>query len=172
MKLALIAALAMPMAAAAHPHTYTEQQAGLILSADTAALRITIIPSEDEGPAIFAMLDTDGSGTASKDEMRAFAETVLGATSLTIDGIAATLQIATVNLPNRAGVEQGMVPIEITTVSVPADLSAGLALTAGFDALSPDWTIQPWTEGDFGPIDIARSDDGRTVSVTASSRNL
>jgi hypothetical protein len=145
----LVAALllAVPVAAAAHPHATVEQQALLSLGRTQAVLTYLIVPSTKDGAHMFAHLDADGDATLSRAEQIAFATELLAGTILSVDGAALELSLGDVAFPDRAAMSAGNGVIRVTACTKLALDSAGkhdVALEVTHDRFAEEWFLQPY----------------------------
>ena len=166
---ALLAALACP--AAAHPHAYVDQQALLSVGPDGAEVRLVIVPSPAEGPAILAHLDGDGDGVVSDAEAAAFGAEVLAETSLALDGRDMTLEHVATEVADPAAVAAGTGAITVTASARFGSLAPGahrVELAAAYGGFSNDWFVQPYLGRDLvtaGAPVVERSEDGARANV-------
>ena len=109
----------------AHPHTTVEQQVILSLGRTQAVLSYLIRPSTGEGAHMFDHLDSNGNGQLEQEEESAFANELLAATNLSVNGMPMQLHLVDVGLPDRETFSLGGGLIE---VKVRTDLSLDPAL--------------------------------------------
>lgn len=166
---ALLAALAGP--AAAHPHAYVDQQALLSVGPDGAEVRLVIVPSAAEGPAILAHLDGDGDGFVSDAEAEAFGAEVLAETELRVDGEPLPLILADAKVADPAAVAAGIGAIEVTAEASFGSLGPGahrVDFAVSHGSFSHGWFVQPFLGRDLakaGAPVVERSEDGARASV-------
>ncbi|MBX4898713.1 hypothetical protein [Rhizobium bangladeshense] len=165
------------MQASAHPHHYVDQQVHLSIGVNAVELAIVIVPSSQDGAAIFSTIDNNGDGVVSDDEGRIFATNVVSATRLTIDGQAFTFILADVGIPDETTVASGTAAI---TVNASAELrladrqahSVDFSIT--YEEFSHDWFVQPFLYpnllGKIAQLEIDRSDRAGKVVVRFSNR--
>jgi len=146
----LVACLLMSFGTAgAHPHSYVDQQALVSVGSNSVDVTIRIVPSFDNGAAIFAGIDADGNGVVSQGEAAEFAATVIAKARLEVD---ASTRFTLSN------VGEHQVAFEI----------------AYYD-FSHDWQVQPFFYTDFAATmtlpTMARSDAGNQVGILFFSRS-
>ena len=163
--------LALATGATAHPHAYVDQQALLSLGPDGTEVRLVIVPSAPDGPAILAHLDGDGDGVVSAAEAGAFGAALLAETSLRVDGEPMPLILADAKVADPAAVAAGIGAIEVTAEASFELLGPGahrVALTASYGGFSHGWFVQPFLDPALlvaGPPVVERSADGSWASV-------
>lgn len=173
----LVAPLLLAGPLSAHPHSKVEQQAMLSIGLDQAVLNIRIVPSYDEGSAIFAHIDLDGDGKVSATEATQFGEEVLAATELIIDETTATFDNRLVTVPDFQFVAAGEGVIEVKANTRFRKLDSAkhvIGLSVRYEGLSHDWFIQPFFFGNlseaFPKQGIDRSENGLTLTIRLSDK--
>ncbi|WP_159590795.1 DUF1007 family protein [Chelativorans xinjiangense] len=158
----IAALVALPVAAAAHPHSYTDQQVQLSVGLEVADVSVVIVPSTGDGAAIFSHIDLDGDGTASNEEAQAFGADVLATAELTVDGRAFAFTEADVTIPSADEAAKGAGAIVIKA-STPISLSEAEAhqvdFGIGYGVFSHDWFVQPFFHPDLIEKTSSRSVD-------------
>ena len=121
MKTALIAAL---FAALTHAHRLDEYLQGTIISIEKNRIeaQMTLTPGVAIFPALLASIDTDGDGTISEKEQRAYAQQVLADLSLQIDGQPLTPHLLALKFSTVEEMRDGRGEIQL---EFSADLPAG-----------------------------------------------
>jgi hypothetical protein len=149
MMLRVLAAMliALPVGAAAHPHTTVNQQAELSLGRTQVVLTYLIAPSTRDGAHMFEHLDTDGDGRLSRKEQSAFAGELLAETSLTVDGAPVELTLTELTFPDRKTMAAGGGLIKVTARKGLAFDSAtkhDVALEVRHNHFAKGWFLQPY----------------------------
>lgn len=156
--------IALPVAAAAHPHSYTDQQVQLSVGLEVVDVTVVIVPSAGDGAAIFSHIDRDGDGAVSEEEARAFGADVLASAELSVDGWGFAFAEAGVTIPSAEDVTEGTGAI-IVKASTPISLSEAethrVDFGIGYGELSHDWFVQPF----FHP-DLVQKTSSRSVDRT------
>lgn len=140
---------------AAHPHTDIDQQVALTIGADRVAVEVAIVPSIDAGSEIFDAIDIDRDGQISEVEADTFAESVLAATRLTINGVDRDVTLETTTIPEADMVRAGLGRISIrasTDVETLRPEELTLRFQIGFDAFAHDWFVQPYFEDGWAEL--------------------
>lgn len=165
--------LALAGTISAHPHSYVDQQVQVALGLDRAEITVMIVPSAQDGAAIFAQLDLDGDGAVDDHERAAFRRAVLAAAAFTVDDEPVPLGAGEVTVSAPALLAAGAGPIELRTTARFDPLGPGthvLRFAIQFDAFDHDWFVQPFYFNDLiaaGPSpELTRSADGSTVTVS------
>jgi hypothetical protein len=91
----------------AHPLDEVVQAAYVTLAPGEVQLDLEIQPGSLVAPGVARAVDANGDGRISEAEARAFAERVLAAASLTLDGVKAPFRLQGVKAPAYAGLVQG-----------------------------------------------------------------
>ena len=158
--------------ATAHPHTDIEQQVLLTLGLKQVSIRIVIMPSFDEGEAIFGHLDTDENGSISDQEAANFASQVMARSDLKINNSAINFAKAEVTVPSLAMVSAGLQAIEIVShakVSFDEKLQQRISYQIDYQQLSHQWLIQPFYYPDLYKAmslkNIQRFDNPRKLAL-------
>ncbi|WP_265516897.1 DUF1007 family protein [Nitratireductor luteus] len=158
----IAALVVLPVAAAAHPHSYTDQQVQLSVGLEVADVTLVVVPSAGDGAAIFSHIDLDGDGAVSDEEAQAFGADVLATTELTVDGRAFALTDAAVAVPSAEEAAEGMGAF-VVKASTPISLSEAKAHRVDFGisygAFSHDWFVQPFFHPDLVEKTSSRSVD-------------
>ncbi|WP_163269492.1 DUF1007 family protein [Chelativorans alearense] len=166
----IAALVTVPVAAAAHPHSYTDQQVQLSVGLEVVDLSVVIVPSTGDGAAIFSHIDLDGDGAVSDEEAQAFGADVLATAELTVDRRVFAFTNAAVAVPSAEEAARGTGAI-IVKASTPISLSETEAHQVDFGisygAFSHDWFIQPF----FHP-DLIEKTSSRSVDRTKASGDL
>ena len=130
----------------AHPHHHVDQQAQLTIGTDEVRVVLRIVPSIDEGAAIFDAIDADRDGTVSKSEATAFAAELVAAVELRFDGALEAFGEPSVSVPERDLAARGGGVIEVgATAKHPlgqGDHRIDLVVTDR--RFAPDWFVQPF----------------------------
>jgi hypothetical protein len=176
-RLLLAATIAVPVQASAHPHHYVDQQVHLSIGMSAVELAIVIVPSGQDGAAIFSAIDSNGDGVVSDDEARTFGTDVVSATRLTIDGQPFTFILSDVGIPDGTTVLRGTAAI---TVNASAELrladrqAHSVDFTIKYEEFSHDWFVQPFLYpnllGKIAQLEIDRSNRAGKVVVRFSNR--
>jgi hypothetical protein len=104
----ICAAAAFPvLPALAHPLDEVVQAAYVTLAPGEVQLDLEIQPGGLVAAGIARAVDANGDGRISDAEARAYAEQVLKASSLTIDGVRTSLRLQGVRAPSYASLAQG-----------------------------------------------------------------
>ncbi|MBY5775019.1 DUF1007 family protein [Rhizobium leguminosarum] len=176
-RILLVATIVVPIQASAHPHHYVDQQVQLSIGLTAVELAVVIVPSRQDGAAIFSTIDGNGDGDVSEEEARTFGTNVVSATRLTIDGRTFTFALANVGIPDAKTVASGTAAI---AVNASAELrladreahSVDFAIT--YEEFSHDWFVQPFffpnLLGKISQLEIDRSDITGQVVVRFSNR--
>jgi len=88
-------------------------------------VEINMTPGVEVFQKVLRLIDGNGDGKITEQEMRAYAESVLSSASLNLDGSAKPIEFARVTLPARADLEAGLGTICIQAKSPVAFLAAG-----------------------------------------------
>ncbi|MGI9250282.1 MAG: hypothetical protein ACR2PR_03685 [Pseudohongiellaceae bacterium] len=161
--------------AQAHPHNDVEQQALISIGWDSLALEIRIVPSLDEGAAIYAHIDSNGDGLVSDSEAAVFGAQVLSKARLEVGGDEISLGNPNVLIPNKESVSAGLAVIKIDAdASFPPITNARhtVAFEITYEEFSQDWFIQPFF---YAPLmeqptkpSVHRSASGHRVEIKLS----
>jgi hypothetical protein len=108
---ALLVLLSGP--AAAHRLDEYLQATVISLENDRVAATLRLTPGVAVSATVLAAVDANSDGTITAGEQRAFAEHVLHDLSLTVDGKALPLHLATVEFPPTADIKAGLGEIHI-----------------------------------------------------------
>lgn len=141
------AALAVPVAAGAHPHRYIDQQVQLSIGLEAVEITVVIVPSIQDGAAILSHIDGDGDGVVSSKEAQAFGADVLAAAELTVDGRAFVFAHADVAVPDAEEVAKGTTPITVnasTQVRLAEREAHRVDFGISYGAFSHTWFVQPF----------------------------
>ncbi len=124
MRAGLITALLLVTGSAAFAHRLDEYLLGTILSIGKGHVEVemTLTPGVAVFPKLISKIDTDGDGTISEAEQRAYAAWVLRDLSLTVDGLRVKPRLASVEFPAMEEMKEGRGEIQL---DVDADLPAG-----------------------------------------------
>lgn len=167
--------LAGPLAA--HPHSKVEQQAILSIGLNRAVLSIRIVPSYDEGAAIFAHLDQDEDGEVSETEAMLFGDALIAKTEFVVDGTEVAFGYLSVKVPDAKIVATGEGMIEVRAEARFPELKSAepvIRFLIGYEDLSHHWFTQPFNFGDladaFPHQSIERSEDGTRLMVKLSRK--
>ncbi len=171
-----LALLPLAGAAGAHPHSYVDQQVQLSIGLDVVDVTAVIVPSSEEGAAIYARLDADGDGTVSPDEASTFGTALVKGMKLLVDGQKVELADADVAVAEAEEVRSGNGAITVT-VAAPAGLDQGAAHRILFEVtygeFSHEWFVQPYYYPDlieaFETPVLERSPEGRHVAIQLSA---
>lgn len=156
----------------AHPHDDVVQQALLSIGMDKVILSVRIVPSHDEGAAIYAHIDTNKDGVVSTNESNAFAMAVFSKMKLSIDGKPSALKVKSTDVPNYGYVAAGLGVIEIkgnAKIAMAADKKHKLIFETHYEMFTQEWLIQPFfyanLNNSFSGKEIQRSETGKYVEV-------
>lgn len=173
--LAVAGLLAFSGMAGAHPHSYVDQQALIFVGLDALDLTIRIVPSFEDGAAIFAHIDSDGNGFVSDREAATFGAAVVAKAKLEVDGRKVTLLNSITTVPSMQRVAAGGGVIE---VEAQASFALGiggehrLVFGIAYEDLSHDWFIQPFFYRGLveasSPV-VERTDASNRVGIRFSS---
>jgi hypothetical protein len=124
MRFTLIAAIVVLSGTPAMAHRLDEYLQGTILSIekDRVQAQVTLTPGIAVFPALLARIDTDGDGTVSESESRAYGRRVLRDMSLSIDGRALTPRLVSARFPAIGEMKEGRGEIRI---EFDSDLPSG-----------------------------------------------
>ena len=173
---ATLALIPLSSGVGAHPHSYVDQQVQLSLGLDVLDATFVIVPSAEEGEAIFAHLDTDADGTISPRETSDFGAAVLDGTRLEVDRQAVELSEPVVDVAEAEEIRAGTGAITVTA-SAPLDLAPDSAHQVVFEVtygeFSHEWFVQPFYYPDFVqafeiPV-LERSPEGQQVVIQLSA---
>jgi len=119
-----IALISWIFAASIDAHRLDEYLQGTIISVEKNRFeaQMTLTPGVAIFPALLASIDTDGDGTISEKEQRAYAQQVLDDLSLQIDGQHLTLHVLTLKFSTVEEMRDGRGEIQL---EFSADLPAG-----------------------------------------------
>ena len=132
----MAAAIALtPPAARAHPLDEVIQAAYVTLAPGEVQLDLEIEPGTLVGGAIARAVDANGDGRISEAEARAYAERVLKASVLTVNGAPARLQLTAIDTPIFANLAAGAV-LHIRAAA-PLRMGAGAASLTYLNNYSP-----------------------------------
>jgi hypothetical protein len=148
----IAAALAIPVTAGAHPHRYIDQQVQLSVGIEAVDMTVVIVPSTQDGAAMYSHIDSDGDGVVSDQEAQAFGADVLAATELTVDGRAFVFAPADVKVPEADAVAKGTAAIIVNAsahVSLAGREAHRLDFGISYEAFSHDWFVQPFIHPDL-----------------------
>jgi Tfp pilus assembly protein FimT len=109
----LLSILSLGTAASAHRLDEYLQATTISVERDRIQAQIRLTPGVAVFPKVFASIDTNGDGTLSAAEQRAYAEKVLRDLSLTLDGGKLRLQLAAWKFSNIAEMKAGRGEIQI-----------------------------------------------------------
>lgn len=176
-RMLLMATIAAPVQASAHPHHYVEQQAQLSIGLTTVELAIVIVPSRENAAAILSTIDTNGDGETSDKEAWKFAADVVSATRLTVDGRSFAFTLANVGIPDAKNAASGTAAITVnasTELRLAAQKAHSIGFAITYEEFSHDWFAQPFLFpnllGKISQLEIDRSDTTRKVVVRFSNR--
>ncbi len=169
--LAMLLALVAGMPALAHPHLYVDQQVRLSLGLSSAEAVLTIVPSVEDGAAIFDYIDADANGKIDAAETAGFGQQVTAAIRLIVDGTSIPFAITGTTLADRALLAAGAGRIELQATAEFALSGPGphdVEFAVWFYAFDHDWFVQPFYFPDLveaaGYPDFTRSEDGSRVT--------
>lgn len=175
-RMTVLGLLTLAGTAEAHPHSYVDQQAMISVGLDAVVLTVRIVPSFEDGAAIFALIDADGNGVVSDREAAVFGAAVVKRAELEIDGRRFALRAATSTVPSKDRVSTGFGMIEVEAVA-PIALGSGsdhrLAFSIGYQEFAHDWLIQPFFYRSFVDATsmrrVERTQSGNRVAIAFSS---
>ena len=103
------AALMVLAASPAAAHRLDEYLQSTLISVqkDRVQAQMYLTPGVAVFPALLAKIDTDGDGTLSQAEQRAYAERVLGDVSLAVDGERLSLRLVSLEFADPADMKEG-----------------------------------------------------------------
>ena len=138
--------LTLPSGVGAHPHTTVEQQAILSLGRTQAILSYLIRPSTGEGAHMFDHLDSNGNAQLEHEEGAAFANELLAATNLSVNGKPMQLHFVDAGLPDRESfsVGGGLIEVKVQTeMSLDPALEYDVTLEVTHHQFAESWFLQP-----------------------------
>lgn len=170
------AIVAVAAVAAAHPHATIDQQVQFSLGLDRAEVTVVIMPSPQDGPALFGRVDADDDGAVSEAEAQAFADAVAADLFLSVDGEAMALGPATARVAPADEVRAGIGGLSVTAEALLAlspDDPHVVAFAVSFEDFAHEWFVQPFYHPEltaaFGTPGLERSADGGMVTVELGS---
>jgi len=101
------------------------QAARLSIGVDRVALELDLTPGVAMAPEVFAMIDANGDGQWSRAEIDAYAQQVIGALVLTIDGRPARLALDRLDAPAREAMNEGVGAIRLRARALGPAASPG-----------------------------------------------
>jgi len=109
LSIGLVVAVTVVAATSASAHRRDEylQAARIQLQPGGVDVELDLTPGIEVAGSIIATLDRDGDGSLSATEQRGYADLVVGATRLTLDGTALPLRLASATFPDLAGMSRG-----------------------------------------------------------------
>jgi hypothetical protein len=113
---AIVLALLLPGASAAHGLDEYLQAARVSLAHDRITLHVDLTPGVSIAAPVVAMLDRDGNGAISPAEAEAYGKAVLGDLALTLDGRRVLLTLTRVEIPSIDEMRHGLGTIQLRTV--------------------------------------------------------
>jgi hypothetical protein len=122
---AIVFALVMPAAPAAHRLDEYLQAARLSLARDGITLEVDLTPGANIASAIVTLLDRDGDNTISPVEAAAYGQTVLADLVLELDGRPIALTLTRVEAPSIGEMRDGSGTIQVRAVGKVETLVAG-----------------------------------------------
>ncbi|WP_156883625.1 hypothetical protein [Salipiger mucosus] len=176
MKYYLFAAALFPALADAHPHGTVEQQLHLSLGRDMAELTWIIVPPAEQAGHLLAHLDLDGDSALDEAERAAFAQALVDATLLSVNGEEVALAESEAIVPDATAISQDAGRLEMTARSnlvLPTESFATLSVEVSYSEFSEDWFIQPFyfeNLADGASPRIERAPNALTVSIPAVAR--
>jgi nickel/cobalt transporter (NicO) family protein len=105
--LALVLALAWAPRVEAHQLDEYLQAARLALSMDRVAIELDLTPGVSIAPQIFAIVDSDGNGRASPQEIERYARAVIDDLSLRVDGRPYSMTLTRAEAPSWTEIQEG-----------------------------------------------------------------
>ena len=118
--------LASPLAASAHPLDVYLQATYITVAPAGIVVELDLTPGVLVAPQALAVIDTDGDQQITEAEGRAYAESIVGAVALQVDGQPVALSITSVDMPTYLVIQAGYGTIRIFTSGASA---AGLTGT-------------------------------------------
>jgi hypothetical protein len=171
----VLALALLPLAgvAGAHPHSYVDQQVQLSLGLEEVHVTAVIVPSVEEGAAIYAHLDADGNGIVSPDEASDFGTALLEGMRFVVDGQEVELARAGTRVAGAEEIRSGSGAITVTAAA-PVDLDPAAAHQILFEVtygeFSHEWFVQPFYTPQlveaFGTPALERSPEGQQVAIS------
>ena len=138
--------------ATAHPHKDVEQQALVSVGLDVVSLEVRIVPSFEEGAAIFAHIDSDANGVVSADEAAKFGAEVIEKTVLKVDGWRIAFSSPRVAVPTSEWVAAGLGVIEVdadAAFDFTSTPDHSVAFEIAYENLAHTWFVQPFFYADL-----------------------
>lgn len=159
-----------PTLAFGHPHHHIDQQAQLNVSSEAVEIVLRIVPSIDDGAAMFDIVDLDRDGAVSPAEAGAFGAEVLRTVDLRWGGRTLELGDASVTVPSREVVAQGRGVIQVRAaldLDVLEQAGQPLELDVAYRRFDPIWFVQPFVSRDLSDaisgVQIDRTNGARVV---------
>jgi hypothetical protein len=101
------------------------QATRIVTAADRVAVEMSLTPGVAVAPRVFALIDRDGDGQASSEEIDRYARRVLGDVALWVDGHAVQMTIMRAECPRWEEIREGTGTIRIEAVAKARAISAG-----------------------------------------------
>ncbi|WP_162197181.1 DUF1007 family protein [Loktanella sp. S4079] len=133
----------------AHPHTQVDQQVALTLAQDRVMVEAIIVPSIEAGADVWAMIDQNGDGQISATEVNQFAQGVIDATELLIDGAPVSLNLTAATVSEMAQTVAGLGQIVIRASTDTGQFTAqpsNVSFAINYETIAHDWYVQPYLE--------------------------
>ncbi|MGN6485237.1 MAG: nickel/cobalt transporter, partial [Thermomicrobiales bacterium] len=171
--LALVASVLAPAATLAHPLDVYLMGSYVTVTPTQVEVEVDATPGVLLAPDVLAQIDTNGDGTLSDAESRAYVQTIVDALQLSVDGTPLTLSITKIEMPSYLNIQAGYGLIRISTsADLPASATAAgatasLAYVNGYTPTGAMYQVNTFTSGST-PIGLGtqdRSDDQASLDV-------
>ena len=172
---ATLALISLSSGLGAHPHSYVDQQVQLSMGLDVIDVTMIIVPSAEEGAAIFAHLDSGADGILSPQEATDFGAALINGMRLEVDGQVVGLSepVAEVAEAEEIRAGTGAIRVKATApVSLAPDSAHQVVFDVTYGEFSHEWFVQPFYHPDlikaFENPALERSPEGDQVIVWLS----
>ena len=171
--LALVASVLVPAATLAHPLDVYLMGSYVTVTPTQVEVEVDATPGVLLAPDVLTQIDTNGDGTLSDAESRAYLQTIVDALHLSVDGTPLTLSITKIEMPSYLNIQAGYGLIRIyTSADLPASATAAgatasLSYVNGYTPTGAMYQVNTFTSGDT-PIGLGaqqRSDDQASLDV-------
>ena len=171
--LALVASILAPSATLALPLDVYLMGSYVTVTPTQVEVEVDATPGVLLAPDVLAQIDTNGDGTLSDAESRAYVQTIVDALRLSVDGTPLTLSIAKIEMPSYLNIQAGYGLIRIyTSADLPASATAAgatasLSYVNGYTPTGAMYQVNTFTSGST-PIGLGtqnRSADQASLDV-------
>ena len=171
--LALVASILAPAATLAHPLDVYLMGSYVTVTPTQVEVEVDATPGVLLAPDVLTQIDTNGDGTLSDAESRAYVQTIVDALQLSVDGTPLTLSVTKIEMPSSLNIQAGYGLIRIyTSADLPASATAAgatasLSYVNGYTPTGAMYQVNTFTSGDT-PIGLGaqqRSDDQASLDV-------